>query len=196
MIQKINVYNQKVYVAGGVHDKLDKIENFIQQQDHSDIFIINGNICYPSDKATANIEKLINLMSQYNIYYVLGDKDLLYQKKLYDNNQFNIIYNWINSQHLACQVNFGNGASMIILNGGIPKDFYEHNIKLCLLKNNWHDSYHGEIGYIVSNNPPCNGSSIDLYKYSCSIGTSDGSEDQKSIIQQISHRGLENIYWV
>lgn len=193
MIIKLFPTKESIYVVGGLYDNLPKIKQFIKTCDKSSLFIINGNICY--NNVEKNINELNELSAEYNLYYVLSDNDLKYQKNLYENNNYNDIYHWINEQAYACYLTFSNQSSILVLNGGLPDEYnsintIEDDVRLCLIKNNWHDKYDGSLGYVMSNNPPRQGTQLNLYNYSCGFGTPGSQDDAKTVIQAISRQGL------
>lgn len=198
MLKQINYSGEKIYVVGGVFDKLPQIDNFLSTLDRESLCILNGNICYPYLQAEKNILYLQDLLNKYNIHYVAGGYDLVYQKKLYDNNQFNNNYYWLDTLPLACEVVFSNHSKYLICNGGVDVEKFKHkntinNLNISLNQNNWHQDYYGELGYVVSNSPYVKGSQVNLYLYSCTLNASRYLETGNVAVQAISRQGLEEV---
>lgn len=105
-----------------------------------------------------NIENIKNS----NCYYILGAKDLKYNKDI-SFKTYNILQIYRDSRLLS------------FICGGISKelriDDLKNNIDICIAKDklDWHKKYKGNLGYIISNNLLKQDNIIKYYNYSANI---------------------------
>lgn len=181
--------NKKIYVTGPIYDQLDQLKLFISEQSRDTLFIINGGICYPNNDINIRIDELIELQKKYDIKFIMGDKEYKHLLKKRQDLEFDFYHSWLESQAKACRITFTNQSKITIINGNMPElieNKREH--VLCFnFQNDWHLTYNGRLGYVISNYPSCK-DNIILYDFSCSIGTK--YQDKMLIVQEINYKGL------
>jgi hypothetical protein len=185
--------NKKIYVSGLIGLKFDAIENFIQQNKEA-IFILNGGVCLGQndEEIEQKILKLIDLKKNNLIYYNLSPEDLFYLNKLKKNINFNFVFDWITNQKFVTNVQFSNQTTIFVMSGAITSVNFKNDVSSCLHNDpSWHQSYDGNLGFIISNMPKSPTLEPTLYNFSCSIGVQDAS---KVILQEIGSQGLMNFF--
>ncbi len=183
--------DKEIYIFSSVYNHLDKIENFIDLNKGC-IFILNGNICGQEDrdKVLKDIERLRTIIDNNQVYYLIGNLDLIFLKDCYRNLIINDNLNWLKFQSLCCKVQLLNQTIVNVVCGGLDVNDYKINkIDSCFINDEeWHQKYNGNLGLIISNYPNSLDGSRKIYEYSCSIGVSP----DKLSYQKISNQGLSD----
>lgn len=198
---KINLSkDQSIFVIGSIYniDKLYDIQNFIDNNKPNKI-IMQGDIFHPQDElVNSKIEKIIEFCDKNHIYYILGDKDIIYLNKHKED------YKWFDSQNNIIKFIFENQTSVIVLHGGILKthENWENVVNdleisfISNIENNkipWHHSYDGKFGYAISNHP--NNKEIKKFNNSMSLDCSLSSDGKIGIVE-FSEKGIKNTWHI
>lgn len=173
----ILVGNNEVIITSPIYNKVNLL-NKIPVTENT-ILVINGNITYPYDNIK-EIEDRISLLE--NKIYIVGSKDLEFIK---DNWSQEFIHNWVISQKKYISFKFKNESLITVMNGGISKKHSKFedldDIEVPFI-NNWHDSYDGRFGFIVSSKPNIN-NELTNFNLSCSF---DNTTDNLSYLHFLS----------
>lgn len=199
-INNIKINTSKILVVGPIYNQIDKLFQISQLHNIEIPIIFLGDLCYPYDNYSEIPERLSVLkafMENKKSYYIIGDKDLIYMKKIY--NSHADVYDWFKQQNLAIKFNFLNNSSVMVTHGGIlPKhktlNDLNNDLEICFVKDlpdskeNWHTSYDGRFGYIISSHP--NSITGEFYNYSMSVDTNCYENNNPLIIQEFTDKGV------
>lgn len=196
-IPKIELKNETLLIVGPIYDKIEKLNEIDKLYDKNKIIVFLGDICFPGTSAeiTERIKILNEFMEKHNSYYIVGDKDLIFNKNPLSSN------NLINENLLALKCNFDNNSMLLLLHGGVLNHTLEkiNDIEIAFITDNpeinkpWHISYNGRLGYIISSH--CYDSEVKHYNFSSSLDTK-AYETNILAIQEFDKNGLGKTYYV
>ena len=166
----------KALIVGPIYDKVDYLNDL--NYDH---IILNGGLC------NSNFEKIKELTSTNKVIYLASRNDYLSKdRKLFD---------WINTRPNIAIIEFANH-KVLTMDGGIPTNVKNRNdlmdnLEISFINIDWHKSYNGGLGYVISNGPLTNGYP-KFYNYSMQLGNIIGP-DSKVYAQEVDEIGLKQI---
>jgi hypothetical protein len=181
--------NIRVLVIGTFYDKVSKLEEIKKIRKEADIIILFGN----NDHENINIIR--KFVEEVNAYYILGNRDLIFATKQYDQN-INVC-EWIKKQYVGIRLEFNNNSNFVITYGGLKNyqkiEELNHEFEICFMNDeNIHFQYRGNSGYLISHNP-CQ-EQIKKYRYSVSLGL---TKDCNHIsVQEVNKSGLGQTFYV
>jgi hypothetical protein len=166
--------SQKILVIGPTYDRLDKLLEINKLLQEYDWIIINGGITYCKENIIDSMNQMDQLLNSGKVIYNKDQYDLtaasqiniLDKKELY-------IEQWLKNKPNVVVAIFPNGYRVIIVSGGITDNLsfekLNNNLEVSFISHNWHQTYSGGLGYVISNNPPTTGAP-KFHRYSAQIG--------------------------
>jgi hypothetical protein len=204
-IQSFDINEERILIVGPLYNKLDKLVSLKQIYKPNDILVFLGDTCYPY-KNTAEVVKRLNELTVFfegkTSHYLLGERDLLFKSQI--KTAHSDAYYWLNSKLLGIRFIYKNQSSVLMIHGGIlPKhqkisdlnnDPEVSFITEANEKKNWHKSYDGRLGYILSSHPANKEPKVQHYKYSSSLDTLC-YETNILAVQEFTHKGLGQTFY-
>lgn len=149
---------------------LDKLDNIATKYDY---IILNGNLF---------CEKICDINFNNNILYCVGNNDLINLKNYYS------FINKIFKFPTLIELKFLNSSFFVCCGAPNNKGFLYYPFVSFIDEKPWHETYNGNNGYIISNNPiSCE--EPKFYNYSCRIGHTN-----KIFAQEVDQYGLKNTF--
>lgn len=183
--------SKPILVVGSIYDNIRALNRILEISGNYQYVIINGNVSKPYDKSM--VTERIRMIDQIpNALYNLGDEDYSVMNK-YSNE----ITKWFKTKPNVIIINFANQSNVIVTNGGLISSMtlesLEDNIETSFVslidKISWHESYHGVIGYVISNNPKTS-NEPHFYSHSLQMGNKY-SDNTEVYAQEVTAYGLK-----
>jgi len=206
MIEKtLELGSRELLVVGPIYDKVEKLP-LLSKLVQDKLVIFLGDACYPYKsipEAVARLNELRSFIEENKALYLLGDKDLVFMKKICNSNVDT--YDWLSSQRKALRFSFNNGSNVLLIHGGIlPRHstwnqaqtdtesaFVSQNKET---GKNWHEEYDGRFGYAISSHTYPVSSEVKTFNHSASLDT-NCYETDKLAVQTFGPSGLcETLY--
>jgi UDP-2,3-diacylglucosamine pyrophosphatase LpxH len=185
-IKKIKINKNRLLIISQLYE-IDQLETLNKISQSEDIIVFMGDMfaLIKSEQEAINFIKHLEIFNKNKqTYYILGDRDLLYKSKVSTTNVF--IYNWLDCQLLGLKVLYSNSSNFLFLHGGLLPNYQQLeqiDYEAAFIKN-WHKTYNGHLGYVVS----AHHTEKQTTKYSYSLGLNDNSN--RLIVQEINSFGL------
>lgn len=199
MSQKsLNVGNKKILIVAPIYNQIEKLEKLQNLAGPDTLFVFLGNVCFPNDnKIHERINKIQDFLKSNDGYYIIGKQDLLY---LRDNKLDEFTFKWINNQLIYVSFIFSSSIILTMVHGGISPNInnwdklktFETSFVSQINGKNWHDTYTGMFGYVISALPPIDGE-IQHYNFSCTIDDL-AFKTNKLVVQEYNKFGLQEFY--
>lgn len=192
MTARIIKPKSKVLVVGPIYNHISKLNKLLQLSQLYDFIIINGNILYPADETIDDrIGSLSKIIDKGKFIYVNGDLDYQLIK--------NINYQkWLECNPNVVFIQYKQNTYIVTCGGVSPemnRDTIYSSLETTFVSNigniNWHDSYGGGYGYIISNNPLTNNPPM-FYNFSVQIGNKFCGEKTATYAQEIDEYSLKD----
>lgn len=202
----IELKDKTVLAIGPINDQMDKLIQLRKLYDSKKVLVFMGDLCYPFEKTEeviSRIREFQNFVEDKNYFYIMGDKDLVFMKKIYSSHHDT--YRWLATQPKFVRFMFPNNTALLMLHGGIlPKHRSIKDIAMDLeatfvngdpnAPDNWHKTYTGQFGYVLASHPATEDNTIKIYNHSTSLDTNCHSSKVLAV-QEYSQNGLgETIY--
>lgn len=202
----IELKDKTVLAVGPINDQMDKLILLDKLYDSKKVLVFMGDLCFPFNKTEEVITRLRefqNFVEGKNYFYVMGDKDLIFMKKIYSSHHDT--YRWLATQPKFVRFMFPNNTALLMLHGGILskhkalKDIAT-DLEASFVNgdpnspDNWHKAYQGQFGYVLASHPATSDNTVKIYKYSASLDTNCHSSKVLAV-QEFTKDGLaETIY--
>lgn len=154
--------NSELFIVGPIYNKIDKLP-LIEKFAEGRTIIFLGDISYPNEsygKTSERIGQLRSFCDERRALYVIGDKDLVYMKRIV--NSHADTYDWLGQQKKVFRFSFANNTNLVVVHGGIlpthktwqeiqtdPEAVFLNKID----GKPWQESYDGRFGYVISSHP-------------------------------------------
>lgn len=193
--------SQELLVIGPIYNQIDKLP-LLEKHTKNRLVVFLGDLCYPYNSFTDISERLKSLRSFIQgkrCFYILGDKDLIFMKKIFSSHTDT--YDWLNAQRKALRFSFSNNTNILLVHGGVLPSHktwneVQNDLESAFITNlqetgkPWHDIYDGRFGYVISSHP----SEVKIYNHSMSLET-EGFNTDKLAAQVYGPNGLgETLY--
>lgn len=205
-IQNFNISEERILAIGPLYNRMEKLFPLKLMCQPNDILIFLGDSCYPYQD-TAEVVKRLNELSTFfegkKSYYILGDHDLVFKSKVATSNTD--AYDWLHYKLLGVRFTYKNSSSVLLLHGGVLPTHAKmadlHNdLEISFVtetkdKKNWHKSYDGRFGYVISAHPSSKDDKVQIHKHSVSLDTRC-HETGALAVQEFTKNGLGKTFYL
>ncbi len=178
----LEIGNQELLVIGPLYNKVDKLP-LLEKHAKGRLVVFLGDIGYPCvtfNDVSERLKAVRGFIDGKRAFYILGDKDLSYMKKVYGSNADT--YDWMSLQRKALRFSFANNSNVLVVHGGVlptHKTWNEvqndvESAFVSYLKDTettWHHSYDGRFGYVISSHTYAGDPTVKIYNHSMSLDT-------------------------
>lgn len=202
----LEIGSQELLVIGPLYNKIDKLD-LLEEVAKDKLVVLLGDISYPYNTfndVSDRLKKIRSFIAGKRCFYILGDKDLIFMKKIFSSNADT--YDWLSLQRKALRFSFSNNTNLLVVHGGVlpthttwndVQDDYESAFVSTLVDTgvSWHTQYDGRFGYVLSSHGNFGDSEIKFYNHSAALDTECYKTD-KLAVQIFGPNGLGKTLYV